>query len=161
MNNNSIPFNPNLNLVDIVHLQTLCNSQLSLDKFVSVLNYPSNAIYQFEGFYGLADKTKLTSFIISRAQQDGTSLMTLTSQKSTSSKRLYNIIFSCIHHRKNTTLSKVSFKDNQLQATGTICGREHQHKSVKGNSRYSKNTFANTSKDAISKNGIVKKMNRV
>jgi hypothetical protein len=128
---------------------------------VSVLNYPANAIYQFEGFNGIADKAKLTSFIISTAQQDGTSLMTLTSQKQTSSKRLYNIIFSCIHHRKNTNVSKMCFKDDQLQATGTIRGREHQIKSVKGSSRCSKNSFANTTKDSISKNGIVKKMNRI
>ena len=71
--NSSIPFNPNSNLVDIVHLQSLCTTKSSLDKFVSVLNYPANAIYQFEGFNGIADKAKLTSFIISTAQQDGTS----------------------------------------------------------------------------------------
>ena len=159
--NTSIPFNPNSNLVDIVHLQSLCTTKSSLDKFVSVLNYPANAIYQFEGFNGIADKAKLTSFIISTAQQDGTSLMTLTSQKQTSSRRLYNIIFSCIHHRKNTNVSKMCFKDDQLQATGTIRGREHQIKSVKGSSRCSKNSFANTTKDSISKNGIVKKMNRI
>ena len=149
-------------MIDIVELLSIATTNASSFATVNtLLNYPPGAIFKFTGFKGIRDKQKLSSYIISTAQQHGTSLSNFTSKQSTSSSRLHMFILGCIHHRINKNLKKITFKDNQLQATGTICGREHQLSSVKGRSRCSNNSFANTTKAALGKGGHLIKSKRI
>ena len=149
-------------MIDIVELLSIATTNASsFATLNTLLNYPTGAIFKFTGFKGIRDKQKLSSYIISTAQQHGTSLCNLTSKQYLSKHRLHMFILCCIHHRINKNLKKITFKDNQLQATGTICGREHQLSSVKGRSRCSNNSFANTTKSALGKGGHLIKSNRI
>ena len=150
-------------MIDLVQLLPIATTNASsLEKLTTLLNYPPGALFKFTKFKGINDKQKLSSYIISStAQHHGTSLSNLTSKQSTSSSRLHIFVLSCIHHRINKILKKISFKDNQLQATGTICGREHQPSSVKGRSRCAHNPFAYTTKAAMGTSGHLIKSHRV
>ena len=89
-------------MIDIVELLSIATTNASSFATVNtLLNYPPGAIFKFTGFKGIRDKQKLSSYIISTAQQHGTSLSNLTSKQSTSSSRLHMFILGCIHHRIN------------------------------------------------------------
>jgi hypothetical protein len=122
------------------------------------LQFPTGAIFKFEGFNGLVQKDELKNHIISTAQQYGTSLSAYQSHNRTTVLRKYIFVFSCVHHKCNS--SEMKFQDGQLQATGTIVAREHQLSSGKGQSRCSNNSYANTNQQSITEESPVRKSTR-
>ena len=124
--------------IDIVKLLSLTST--TDFNYATDLQFP----FKFEGFNGLVQKdgTELKNHILSTAHQYGTSLFVYQSHNRVSELHRYLFVFSCFHHKCNT--SKMKFQDGQLQATGTIVALEHQLTSVKGQSRYSNNSYDNT-----------------
>ena len=127
--------------IDIVKLLSLTST--TAFNYATDLQFPTGAIFKFEGFNGLVQKDELKNHIISTAQQYGTSLSVYQSHNRTTVLHKYIFVFSCVHHKCNS--SKMKFQDGQLQATGTIVASEHELSSVKkGQSRCSNNSYANS-----------------
>ena len=143
--------------IDIVKLLSLTSST-DFNYDATDLQYPTGAIFKFEGFHGLVQKDKLKNHIITTAQQHGTSLSSYHSHNRTTAQHKYIFVFSCVHHRPNT--SKMKFKYGQVQATGTIVAREHQLTSIKGRSRCSNNSYANVNQQCITDAMPVRKSSR-
>ena len=68
--------------IDIVKLLSL-TSTTGFNSYATDLQYPTGAIFQFEGFNGVEQKDELKNHIISTAQQYGTSLSVYQSHNRT------------------------------------------------------------------------------
>lgn len=124
-----------INEVDIIQLKVQHALHVTTATYMNYLHYPSNAIFRFQGYVGIEDKSRLEKDIRNYALRGGTVLSSYTSHHRDSYKK-HEFQLTC----ERFTLADVKgsvFEDGYFQASGTIIQRAHQTASVKGSSRSS------------------------
>ena len=133
--------------VDIVQL--LGTLSLSLDAVIKEIcnryNYPTNAVFHFEGYNSIDDKEDLITAIKDAAFKHGTVLINQKAYNKSEEKVHYTSTLSCAHYGTINSKTTKVFKSNYVQACGSIIQQAHYATSIKNRSRNSTFQRAHTS----------------
>ena len=141
--NNDHNHNSNQNEIDVLLLFSNYDHIQNKLQAVSISrNYPSNAIFEFEGYNQLSDKKNLVSSLKKFASLGGTDLVNSSTinKMNDQTNPCYHIILACKHYGKPRMIKGKSihyFSDN-VQASNTLIEQKHSGSSTRGSSRSSK-----------------------
>ena len=106
----------------------------------SLHDFPANGVFLFEGYKGLKDKETLVNYLKNQAFEQGTILVTRsTNTKLRCGRKQHVIDLSCKHFgvQQSHSKIKVNFFPNKVQAQGTQIIANHDVPSIRGRSRNS------------------------
>ena len=111
--------NNNTTDIDIIKLLASFSDN---DQMMTPFKYPGNAAFFIEGFSGVGAKDDVKAFVMHAVKLSGTALTTYTSKNSRSKHCLHKLVLSCVNHKFHSGDNNFTFKDDNLQASGTIIG---------------------------------------
>lgn len=148
------------NKVDHIDILNFLYPPVELDSKRKVLwslyDFPSNGVFLFEGYNGIEDKERLINYIKNQAFEEGTILVTRsTNTKIRCGRKQHVIDLSCKHFgvQQSNSKSVIKFSPDKVQADGTQIIANHDVPSIRGRSRNSvlKRTMSSTTSSLIAK----------